>query len=72
MPARGKFESHGEEISTANRLPEALAPGRDSGIDPAIAYAMNKTGRIGKGPTHLAVTAQLASAVTEVESEVTD
>jgi hypothetical protein len=36
----------------------------DSGIDPAIVYAMNKTGCIRKGPTHLAVTAQLASAVT--------
>ena len=62
MAARRKVETHDQEISTANRSPETLAPGRDSGIDPAIIYAMNKTGRIGKGLTHLAVTAQLTSA----------
>jgi len=32
---------------------------------------MNKTGRIGKGPAHLAVTAQLASAVTGQPRRIT-
>ena len=61
-PRAQEVETHSAEISTANGSPETLAPGRDSGIDPAIIYAMNKTGRIGKGLTHLTVTAQLTSA----------